>query len=113
MNDNILIDMNTIDELRDMMGDEFIGELVETYCEETPQLLEQLRQALQAEDAVTFRRAAHSIKSSSASLGVMGLADLARDLEALGKEEQIAGSEPALERLESLYQQVQLALKAL
>ena len=113
MSEGSLIDNKLIDELRDLMGEDFIGELVDTYCEETPQLLVQLRLALAAGDAITFRRASHSIKSSSASLGATGLAELARELEALGKEERISGSESALDYLEAEYQKVQQVLKAL
>ena len=53
------------------MGAEFIGELIDTYCQETPQLIAALQQALAQGDAPAFQRAAHSIKSTSASLGAM------------------------------------------
>jgi len=113
MGDEPVVDSHVIAELSELMGEEFIVELVDTFCEEVPQLLLQLRQSQVDGDAAVFRRCAHSIKSSSASLGAMQLAALAKDLEALGKEERISGTEAALDELEVAYQQAELSLKAL
>ena len=113
MNDEPVVDKNTIQELSDLMGEEFIGELVDTFCEETPQLIIQLRNALSNGDTAAYRRFAHSIKSSSASLGALPLAALARELEILGKEERISDTEAAIGQLEAAYQQAEQALKAL
>lgn len=113
MSDEPVVDRNTIEELSNLMGEEFIGELVETFCEETPQLMVQLRQSMDDGDAAAFRRFAHSIKSSSASLGALKLAAMARELEILGKEEHISGTEAALVQLEAAYHQAEQVLKAL
>ncbi len=97
------IDHKTFKELIDTVGSDFIGELVSAYLEETPTLLEQLRAAWDRRDAETFRRAAHSIKSSSASLGALHLSAQARALEVQGMQAQLDGAGDALDVLEAEY----------
>ena len=55
------IDRATFDALREAAGAEFVVELVDTFAEEAPGMLAELRRALAANDAETFRRAAHSL----------------------------------------------------
>ncbi len=105
------IDQKTYDELVASVGDDFIGELVSTYLEETPMLLAQLREAWQRRDAEAFRRAAHSIKSSSASLGALRLSEQARALEMLGKQGSLDGVKGDLDALEAEYAQAEQGLK--
>ena len=101
-----VIDQKTYDELVATVGEDFIGELVATYLEETPQLLVQLREAWNRRDVESFRRSAHSIKSSSASLGALIFSEKARGLEMLGKQGSLEGAETALAQLEADYTQV-------
>jgi len=86
MSTESIIDLATIAELRATGGDAFLGELIDTYCIETPQLIDNLQTALAEGDAVAFRRHAHSIKSSSAAMGALGFAAQARELEYIGRD---------------------------
>ena len=113
MNDDPVIDQNTISELKATVGDDFVVELIDTYLEETPRLITELEQFLAKQDAVAFGRTAHSIKSSSASLGALSFAALARELEMMGKSGELAGAKVKVEALEAEYIQVQQALKEL
>jgi HPt (histidine-containing phosphotransfer) domain-containing protein len=108
-----VINLDTFQELKATLGADFIHELIDAYCEETPRMLDQLRQALSQNDADTFQRVAHSIKSSSASLGAFELAAQARQLEALGRDRKLADSDEKLNALESMYNQVVNSLKEL
>lgn len=76
-----LIDRATFAELQDNAGAEFVAELVDTFGEEAPPLIAELREALAAGAADRFRRAAHSLKSNSSTFGATQLAELARALE--------------------------------
>ncbi len=76
-----VIDPHTFDELQANAGADFVVELVNTFAEEAPGLLAELRNARAAGAAERFRRAAHSLKSNSSTFGATGLADLARALE--------------------------------
>ncbi len=107
------IDRATFDGLKDMVGDDFVDELVETYLEDSPGLLADLRRALDDGDAAAFRRTAHSLKSTSSSMGALSFATLARELENIGQEERLDEAGPLLDRLEESYEQVVKALKDL
>jgi CheY-like chemotaxis protein len=75
------IDPHTFDELQANAGADFVAELVDTFAEEAPPLVAELRAALAAGAAERFRRAAHSLKSNSSTFGAVALADRARALE--------------------------------
>jgi HPt (histidine-containing phosphotransfer) domain-containing protein len=113
MDVDAIIDGATFADLKDMMGADFVGEIIDTYNEETAALVEQLRQALAAQDAATFGRCAHSIKSSSASLGALNLAEQARELELMGKAGDLSGAGPRVERLTADFALVSRSLEEL
>jgi HPt (histidine-containing phosphotransfer) domain-containing protein len=108
-----ILDQPTFENLKAMMGADFIGELIDTYLEETPRTLAQLKQALVEGNAEVFRRSAHSIKSSSASFGAVQLSALAKELEMLGKEGKLDGAGEKVESLALDYQRVASALGVL
>ena len=108
-----VIDQATFDNLTELVGDDFIGELVETFFEEAPQLLAQMSRALEDGDAEAFRRAAHSLKSNGSSFGATRLAELARELEYLGRDQRLDEAGPKLPHLEAAYEEAAEELKAL
>jgi len=108
-----IIDTVTFNELKELMGADFVIELIGTYNTETGGLIEQLRQALDTGDAASFGRIAHSIKSSSASLGALAFSQQARELEMLGKANDLSGAGPKLERVAADFLQVKHCLEEL
>ena len=66
-------------------GPDLAAKVVRIYLEHTPTVLADLKAAMAAQDANRVRSLAHALKSSSAHLGASALAELARDLETLGK----------------------------
>src|SRR3954447_10590780 len=76
---------DVLDELEHSVGDAraFSREVLETYLDETPRLVATLRAGLAERDVERTNRAAHTIKSTSASLGALGLSAMARELETL------------------------------
>ena len=76
-----MIDTQTFAELQDNAGSDFVVELVDTFAEEAPLLLAELRSSFASGAADTFRRAAHSLKSNSNTFGASALAEMARSLE--------------------------------
>jgi len=107
-----VIDINTFNALKESTGDDFIIELINTFLEDTPSQLEQLRNALAAQDAEAFRRAAHTIKSNAATFGAHQLAAQARELEMMGRENNLATGNQ-LQALEEAAEQVMNELKKL
>jgi HPt (histidine-containing phosphotransfer) domain-containing protein len=106
-----IIDRAAFDELKEMVGDDFISELIDSYFEDCPKLMTELRHALESGDAVAFRRAAHALHSTSASMGAIQFAALAHRLEALGKDDRLGQAPPLLQELDADYAQVVAALK--
>lgn len=94
------IDRTTFDELRQMSGAEFINELIDTFLEDAPKLLAEMKAALAAGAADSFRRGAHSLKSNAATFGADPLAQLAKELELLGRENRLAETGSRLGALE-------------
>jgi len=84
-----IIDKATFDELEQLSGAEFIKELIDTFLDDAPKLVSEIKSALEAQDADSFRRAAHSLKSNAATFGAVRLAELAKELEMLGKEKRL------------------------
>ena len=103
------IDLPAFTELQETAGAEFVVELVETFLQEAPPMLAELRSALAAQSADVFRRTAHSLKSNGHTFGAGRLAELARELELGGLP---AGTAP-LDALEAEYQRVAAAMQQL
>jgi histidine phosphotransfer protein HptB len=103
------IDVNTFNSLKENTGAEFISELIDTFLEDTPDLIAQMRKALVKKDAESFRRAAHSIKSNAATFGASQLAALARELESMGRENNLEIGN-RLEVLEEAFQKAKSQL---
>jgi HPt (histidine-containing phosphotransfer) domain-containing protein len=99
MAEQAIIDMPTYDQLKDLMGADFILDLIDTFTSETQGLIEQLGQALADGKAASFGRLAHSIKSSSASIGALDFSQQARELEMIGKSNNLVGAGDKLEKL--------------
>ena len=95
-----LIDKATFDELKQISGAVFINELIDTFLDDAPMMMQEMKSALEAGDTDTFRRAAHSMKSNAATFGASQLAELAKELEALGRENRLAEAGNRLTALE-------------
>jgi HPt (histidine-containing phosphotransfer) domain-containing protein len=83
------IDLSVLDGLTETVGEDFMGELIDTFLEEAPGMIAEMEQALSADDADKFRRAAHSLKSNASTFGAMELAERARELEYMARENDL------------------------
>ena len=102
------IDLSTFKNLQESVGADFVKELVDTFLEDAPNMLDDLARALAARDADRFRRAAHSLKSNSLTFGATALAAAARALELGG-----ISSDAAVDGLQSAYDAAAQRLKEL
>jgi HPt (histidine-containing phosphotransfer) domain-containing protein len=107
------IDRATFEALKETTGAEFARELVDTFLEEAPAMLDDLRDALAAQDADRFRRAAHSLKSNSNTFGALTLGVMARDLELSGVSKVVEDGGQTLDALAQEYSRVAAALTQL
>ncbi len=108
-----IIDQTVFSELSDTAGPEFVAELVVTFLEEAPRMLADLRQARAAGDADVFRRAAHSLKSNSATFGALQMCALARRLELDGMAADAKLDLLAIDALDEAYRVAAAALQEL
>jgi HPt (histidine-containing phosphotransfer) domain-containing protein len=79
------IDQSVLDDLEKSVGDDrsFLRELVETFLDDTPRQIAALRAGIADGDVETTNRAAHTLKSTSATLGALGLSAMARELQTM------------------------------
>jgi len=108
-----VIDPTAFENLKAMTGPDFIGEMIATFLDDAPKLFEQLRTALAASDADSFRRAAHSLKSNAATFGAGELARLAKELEMVGRENKLGEVGDRLIVLEAAYETAAQELKGM
>lgn len=113
MPDLIIIDDKVFGELKESVGADFIGDLIDTYVTDAPRMLEAMDQALSAGNAEEFRRAAHSLKSNSATFGAVTLAALAKELEMIGKSGVLEAVPGKLTQLSAEYSRVRVELERL
>ena len=108
-----VIDQKTFDELKEMSGDDFINELIDTFLEDAPKMIAEIKSAFASNNVDSFRRAAHSLKSNAATFGAGQLAALAKELEMLGKENKLHEIGDRLKALDEAYESVRNELKDL
>jgi HPt (histidine-containing phosphotransfer) domain-containing protein len=102
-----------LDNLREIAGgdDSLLAELIDTFFDEAPSLLAEMRQGLQAMQPEALQRAAHSLKSNSADFGAMRLSNLCKELEAMGKAGILEGAAERIAEAAAEYAKVKDALE--
>ncbi|HEY9709669.1 MAG TPA: response regulator, partial [Oculatellaceae cyanobacterium] len=88
------LDPQVLQTFRNTMGPDasaFLAQLIDIYLEETPVLLQAMDTAVTQIDPAAIKQAAHTLKSSSASLGAITLSKLCEDLERIGNSGNTAG----------------------
>ena len=108
-----IIDQGIYQALVEMVGEDFIGEMVDAFLEEDAQFLADLSRALDFQDVDLFRRSAHSIKSNAATFGAMNLSELAKELEMMAREGQLENAAEKLEPLSIAFAEVSQVLRDL
>lgn len=93
--------------LEQTAGDEeLLEELLVLFRDSSASDLEQLRQALSADDATGVMRAAHSLKGAAASLGIEGIRHLAMAMESDARQGSIAVAREKLTTMTELLEQL-------
>ncbi len=84
------LDQAVLADLEAQADAQFVSELVATFLDESRDLIVQIADALCAGDVLGLRRLAHSLKSSSASVGAVALAARAEEIERLARDGALA-----------------------
>lgn len=107
------LDLTTLNSYRDFMGedaDSFIEDIIRSYLNDAPKLLDTLKETISTGDSARFVRSAHTLKSNSATLGAAELAAIAAELEQAGKSTPL----PALtEKVQTAGEELEKVLEAL
>ena len=110
-----ILDHKMLDSLRALQrkgGRDIVRTVIDQYLYETPQLLQALRTAIDRDDAKGLHSTAHALKSTSATVGAMTSSALCKELEMMGRTEQLTHAGAVLAQLEADYPLVQAALLA-
>jgi len=87
-----------------------LARVAQAYFQETPSILEKLRDALDQGDANIVVKAAHTMKSSSANVGALHLADLFKQLETQARAQALEQAQDVFQQIAGEYGRVQQAL---
>ena len=112
----VMLDPSSLERLRALQRPsrpDFFSKIVGLYLKDTPALVRAIHDCIACDDGHGLREAAHSLKSSSANLGALQLADTCKELEMLGSSELLRDAFSLIEKLEGEYAQVSRELKQL
>ena len=84
-----VIDKSTFEELKQISGEDFINELIDAFLDDAPNMIAAMESARVAKDVESFRRNAHSLKSNANTFGAIGLSTFAKELEMMGRENNL------------------------
>jgi HPt (histidine-containing phosphotransfer) domain-containing protein len=78
------LENTAFEQLRELFGGD-LSDIVETYLSDTPGQISSIAKAIEQDNYEVLGRAAHSLKSSSRSLGAREVGEVAAELEALAR----------------------------
>jgi PAS domain S-box-containing protein len=107
------LDDDALQNLRDLGGEDFLGEVIDAFLADAPTLLATLRSSLDDGNSEELRRAAHTLKSNGATLGAKEFAELCRTLEQRAKAGELDDAAELVGRIEAEYRPLEEALAAL
>jgi PAS domain S-box-containing protein len=104
------IDRQTLDQLREALGDDVTG-IIGFFLDYLPGQIETLHKALASGDADTLRREAHSLKGSAGNLGALPLAQRCKELEMQAAEHKLEAARLTLGAIDEASRRTEEALR--
>ena len=86
--------------------DILMPELIEMYLDDGPHLLQEVYQAIEAQDAIALKNSAHTLKGSSDSMGLKTLAAHCQNVENCAKSGDFSTAQALMPQLEAEFNQV-------
>ena len=99
---------------REIMRDEtdaFIADILDSFYTNARELINSLDKALDKNDVEGFVRAAHTLKTTSATVGAQRVSNLIADLETRGEKEPLLNLQPLVVELWEAYEEAEKKLK--
>lgn len=110
------LDMRVIADLRELGGEDdpnLLTELIDMFLTDAPARIREVETSLANGDIKTLERAAHTLKSSSANIGAMGLSAVCKRIEELARAQNGAAIAPLLADTTQSFAEAEAALRAL
>lgn len=107
------LDASAIESLRELDGDGFLAEVIDTFLSDAPALVATLRTAYEQGDTDGLRRAAHTLKSNGQTFGAERFSELCRELERRARSDELDGNAELVDRIEREYPALEKTLAAL
>ena len=112
--DKPILDPQVLNSLREFAGAKaqtIISQIIEQYLEDSPEKLQAIEAAATEQDAKALRKAAHSLRSSSANLGAINVAELCKTVENIARSGTTEGTSQTIKQLKTEYARLEVALQ--
>lgn len=106
------LDQNTIGQLQELLGDEFLS-VYEAFIGSTTQYLTELEQAIARHDVEQIKVISHTLKGSGANIGALRLSRISENMMNKLKSDPQCDVSDCLAEIKAEYQKVHAAIKAL
>ncbi len=109
-----VLDVAALARLRGTLGkqaDVLLPSLIDSFYKDAPRLIADARRTLAEGKAADLRRAAHTLKSTSATFGAMALSALARELEYKARDGALKDADELLARIDAEFAQAKAVLE--
>ncbi|HEY9747153.1 MAG TPA: response regulator, partial [Allocoleopsis sp.] len=110
----LVIDPQALETLRELGGEEaeaLLQEIIDTYLEDTPKLLQAIATTLIDQDAIALKQALHTLQVTSTHIGAVALCEFCQTLNPTYPPVDTAIQQVWLAQLEAEYQKVAIALQ--
>jgi two-component system sensor histidine kinase/response regulator len=109
---DVKIDRKVLTQLKNLKTG-LLVRIIDLYIESSPKLVLDMEQAVAQQDTNSLYKVAHSLKNSSANLGITDLTNLCRELEIKAREGDLIASVILVADIKRLYNAVSAALLAI
>jgi HPt (histidine-containing phosphotransfer) domain-containing protein len=89
-----------------------LREVIDLFVQDSADLIDRLRHAIEVNDTAELRAAAHRLKGAASNLGAGPVTDAARALEVIGEQGSLSEAMPAWQRLKHEADRLVVALRA-
>lgn len=108
------IDRNALDIIASLQpsgSENILRKIIVLYLDSSSVLMKSVCEAVEGTDFDALHRAAHTLKSSSASLGALAFSGMCKDLEMMGRDKTLEGAKDRLSAFECEYERVRDSLE--
>ncbi|MFD3003113.1 PAS domain S-box protein [Pontibacter toksunensis] len=99
-----IIDLEVVEQLKQIGGDDFVNQLYSEFEEEAALLLEEVKKDLEVQHYTGILSTLHQLKGTGFTLGIVSLAELAKQLEHDIKQDHLEHLDDNISRLQSHYE---------